>query len=231
MILESAFLKIPEILLSNDDTDSLYEAYIASVFSNAILLELNSKNISDPMKCINLEKRYKKGENIRCDMYLDFSGIINKKMNIYGVNEKNWVEFKYFGGIDRNEGNETTTENPGKIMFDIFRLLQYAPKDEAKYFINIFNDKPNKYLALKRQNGSEREWMACLLKSGLQKIEFILDEEPNTIKKVFKGVANLKLEVTLRNLVFEPIKISKSKNFYGYLNQIIDFKIISKKNE
>lgn len=90
MIIEGAFLKIPEILMSYDNPDGLYEANITNLFTMGIVLELNARNIDNPLNKIQMEKRYDRNVNVRCDMYLDFSQFLSdEKLNIYGVKNKN----------------------------------------------------------------------------------------------------------------------------------------------
>ncbi|MDG5854394.1 hypothetical protein [Clostridium beijerinckii] len=229
MIIEAALLKLPEILTGYEDTDGLYEANIANLFAMAVLTELNARNIDNPLEKIQMEKRYSADKNIRCDMYLDFSKVIIKdRLSKYGVYQKNWIEFKYFGGINRNKGNETKSENAGSIVYDIFRLIKYTNKsnNEGIYAMCCFNNSIDKYLAFNKQNGNERTWLKNILKSGINKWEFDLDKEPNTIKKVFKGINKVKMKVTTRTTCFEPLEKNSLDAFWGYLIQIIDGEFI-----
>ncbi len=57
MIVESAFLKIPEILLSHESPDLLYEANITNLFTSGVILELNARNINNPLQKIHMEKK------------------------------------------------------------------------------------------------------------------------------------------------------------------------------
>lgn len=228
MIIEAALLKLPEILMGYEDTDGLYEANIANLFSMAILTELNARNIDNPLEKIQMEKRYNTDKNIRCDMYLDFTKVIPKdRLSIYAIYQKNWIEFKYFGGINRNKGTETKSENAGSIVYDIFRLIKYSNKNrlEGIYAMCGFNNYPEKYLAFSRQDGTKREWLYNMFKSGINEWEFNLDEEPNTVKKVFKGLNNVKMKVKTRTTFFEPLENNSSEAFWGYLIQILDGKI------
>lgn len=228
MIIESALLKLPEILMGYEDTDGLYEANIANLFSMAILTELNARNIDNPLEKIQMEKRYTTDKNIRCDMYLDFDKVIPKdRLYKYGVYQKNWIEFKYFGGINRNKGTETKSENAGSIVYDIFRLIKYSNKSSKQgiYAMCAFNNSPERYLAFNRQDGTEREWLYSMLKAGINDWEFDLGKEPNTVKKVFKGLNNVKMKVKTRTTYFEPLEDNSSDAFWGYLIQILDSKI------
>jgi hypothetical protein len=141
MIIESAFLKIPEVLINHTDPDLLYEANITNLFTNGVILELNSRNIDNPMMKIHMEKRYVENTNSRCDIFLDFSTFINDAdFNTYGIYSRNWIEAKYFGGINRNKGTETKSENAGSIIYDIFRLTYFCKdRESGKFSLNIFN--------------------------------------------------------------------------------------------
>ncbi|MBF4696040.1 hypothetical protein [Fusibacter ferrireducens] len=234
MIIEGAFLKIPEILINHSDPDLLYEANITNLFTNAVILELNARNIDNPLMKIHMEKRYSKNENIRCDIYMDFSSFINDEVyKAYEIKSKNWIEAKYFGGINRNKGSETKSENAGSIIYDMFRLIYYNHNNEineekhGKYSLNMFNDNPQKYLAYSRKNGEPRTWIKSFLSSGVHELNFDLLSEPNSIRRIFVGVNDLKMKLKIRNTIFEPI-IQKENyiSFYGYLSQIIDYQLI-----
>ncbi|UZQ50472.1 hypothetical protein [Clostridium kluyveri] len=229
MIIESALFKLPEILMGYENTDGLYENNIANLFSMAILTELNARNIDNPLGKIQMEKRYDKDINIRCDMYLDLTRIIpEEKLSQYGIYQKNWLEFKYFGGINRNNGNITKSKNAGKIMYDIFRLINYTDKNNKNglYSICVFNDLPKNYLAFNRRDDNKREWLNYILTPGINEWIFELNDETNTVKEAFKDVANIKMEVKTRTTCFEPLKEQKDKAFWGYLIQVLDGKII-----
>jgi hypothetical protein len=237
LIVESAFLKIPEILLSHKEPDLLYEANITNLFTNGIILELNARNIDNPMRKIYMEKRYKSNINARCDVFLDFSSFINKN-DFYGysISSKSWVEAKYFGGINRNSGHETKSENAGSIIYDIFRLIWFTHLEgnigDAKYSLNVFNDCPTKYLAFFRQDRKKRQWINALTSCGINQLHFDLEDEPNSIRKIFKNINSLVMDIKLRNLVFEPIQVLNDRIcFYGYLNQIIEYNIKINNNE
>jgi len=121
VFIESAFYKIPEILLSNNRSN-LYEASVRNILSLSFLLEFNARNIASPMERIKLEQKYP-DTKWRCDLLLDLEGLYDKFIyKHFGVAEKNWFEIKYFGGRGRRKGTETKTGNIGKILNDILRL-------------------------------------------------------------------------------------------------------------
>jgi len=221
MIIEGAFLKIPEVLLNYDDRDGLYEANNASLLANSIVLEFNARNIDNPLMKIQLEKRYKKKENIRCDLYANFD-FVSKDLEEYGYFKENWIEAKYFGSLERTEGSETKSENAGSIMYDLYRLIKNTDKNVRKglYLLVILSHDPRKYLAFNRKDKTKRDWLYGLLNCGTNDIRFNLDEEPECIKKMFNHEKDLQIKVKTRTLLFEPLKENQD-NFYGYLIQIL----------
>ena len=224
MIIEGAFLKIPEILLNYDNKDDLYEANIVSLLTNAIILELNARNIDNPLMKLQLEKRYNSEKNIRCDLYTYFDFIKDNKLNEYGYFNENWIEVKYFGDLDRAKGNQTKTENAANIMYDLYRLAKNSDANISKglYSLNIFGHNISKYLAFNRKDKSERIWLRTLLKSGVNKFSFNLDEEPPTQQNVFGGVNKVEFSGKIRTLLFEPL-CTENNQFSGYLIQILSF--------
>lgn len=231
MIIESALLKLPEILVAYEDIDGLYEANIANLFSMAILTELNARNIDNPLEKIQIEKRYIKDENRRCDMYLDFTKVISQNNLLkYGIYQKNWIEFKYFGNFNRNKGDQTKSENVGKIAYDIYRLIKYTDNSQdGIYLVCGFNENPKEYLAFGKSSGDKRDWLYNIFKAGINEWEFNLAKEVKTIKKVFKDVDNIKMRVKTRTTFFEPLEKDVTGCFWGYLIQVLDGEITSVK--
>lgn len=232
MIIEGAFLKIPEVLVQYNNPEELYEANITNLLTNGIILELNARNIDNPLMKIQMEKRYNEYINTRCDIYVDFSSFIKESdLNKYGFYSENWIEAKYFGGINRNKGNETKSENAGSIMFDLYRLIKNTHaenKERGLYSLNIFNESPNKYLAFYRSDKSKRYWIEGILNTGVQELQFNLEKEPKTIKRIFRDVENLEMNLKIRSLSFCPLlKLDvDEKGFYGYLIQILDYNLV-----
>ncbi|HBJ2608378.1 hypothetical protein FDA77_07015 [Clostridium botulinum] len=233
MIIEGAFLKIPEILMSYDNPDGLYEANITNLFTMGIVLELNARNIDNPLNKIQMEKRYDRNINVRCDMYLDFSQFLSdEKLNIYGIKNKNWIEAKYFGGLKRNSGSETKSENAGSIIYDIFRIIKNTHEnnciDDAKYVVCIFNEKPDLYLALNRKDKSRREWIDYMLSSGISQVVFEKDKEPKSIRKYFEQEGVISINTKVRTTDFIPIENDNTKvRFWGYLIQVLEYEIVT----
>ena len=119
MLIEGAFMKIPEVLDYYGEDHYLYESSISHLFSNSLILELNARNIDNPLNKIFFEKRYDPLVNKRCDIYTNFD-FLNENLYSYGYYRENYIEVKYFGNRNRQKGNQTKSENAGSIICDIY---------------------------------------------------------------------------------------------------------------
>lgn len=242
MIIEGAFLKLPELLLGHSYPRSQYEATLVNHLAMGVLLELAARNIELPMYKIHIEKPYsdisKKKSPGRADLYVDLSGIFKKGLchNEYGMKNHNWLEAKYFGGIGRQRGRPQKVINAALIAIDLLRLCLFVQETRSKdrgnsrYLVLIFNRNPKDYLAFSRQNSSNREWINSLLRPGEKKIEITLEPETKTFKEKFgngfidfKNNFSMKLRIYTR--AFEPIECSSPFLYWGFLIRIVDFEI------
>ncbi len=76
MIIEQAFVALPELLLGNYYAVQEYEAGIVGVLRMAILQELNGRNVSHPIQHLQAERRYDSGAPRRVDLYVDIEGLM-----------------------------------------------------------------------------------------------------------------------------------------------------------
>lgn len=242
MIIEGAFLKLPELLLGHTSPRSQYEATLTNHLAIGVLLELSARNIGLPMHKIHIEKPYpnidKNKSPGRTDLYVDLEGVFTRGLwyDEYGMKKDNWIEAKYFGGIGRQIGSQTKTENAAMIALDIFRLCLFVKEERSKYrengrfLILVFNREPKKYLAFSRQNSSKREWLNFLLQPGQNFIEIKLEKEPNSFKRTFGNgfvnfTKNLYMNLRVFNYSFEPIECKSEFLYWGFLIRIVDFEI------
>ncbi len=86
MIIEGAFLKLPELLLGHMFPKEQYEATIANRLAMGVLLELSARNIELPMHRIHLEKPYKDVSKSRspgrADLYVNLQPTFRKKFKV-----------------------------------------------------------------------------------------------------------------------------------------------------
>lgn len=244
MIVEGAFLKLPELLLGHSSPRRLYEATLTSHLAMGVLLELPARNIELPMHQIHIERSYP-DKNLskapgRVDLYIDLSGVYTEGLwhELYGMKPDNWIEAKFFGGIGRNVGTQTKTTNSAVIALDLFRLCLFVQewrskyRNNARYFLMIFNRHPNEYLAIYRQSSDfpEREWLNRLLQPGDKQVHISLEREPLAFRKQFPAIiaeSSSPLDMKLRAITREfcPIEAIKPNLYWGYLIRVIDFEI------
>ena len=100
MLIESAFYKLPEVLLSNFAHSDTYEGTLASSFIACLLMELNGRNIPNPHEHVHMEKPYPMVKldqrRWRADLYVNLEGAtrVDFQTALYGLREKNWIELK-----------------------------------------------------------------------------------------------------------------------------------------
>jgi len=224
MIIENAFYKIPEILMSYDNIDDGYEGNIVNLLMTAVVLEFNIRNVDTPLKLIRTEKRYHMNNRQRCDMYVDYRDTYDERiLTKYNIQSKNYIEAKYYGGKKRHSGNEVKTQKVGEFIYDIYRLFNYTDSNDGKYLFAIFNDKPETYLAFKKQTNDglkERNWLMDLLYEGIHNISFSLDDESRTIKKIFKNAANVNFNFIANTISIKPVLAKTKDAFWCYLIKI-----------
>ena len=177
MIIESAFLKLPELLISSTDHGDIYEATIVHFMSLAINMELNSRNITKPYEYVFTEKPYfssvKKRRRLQSDLFVNLENLMfNDPRNyLYGVRDKNWIEVKAYLGSTRHQSSEPKTVHSGKIIRDLLRLcvlpeeFQGKHRVNGRYLLQVFSDVPDKYLAFSRS--TNRGWLNNFFKEGV----------------------------------------------------------------
>lgn len=243
MIIEGAFLKLPELLLGHMFPKEQYEATLLNYLAMGVLLELSARSIELPMHRIHLERPYPEVSGHvtgRADLYVNLGGTSGHGLghNLYGMKPDNWIEAKFFGGIGRQAGTQTKVENAGRIAFDLFRLCLFVQEERSKvrnngrYLVVVFNRRPQDYLAFRRQKSGFRDriWLTRLLQPGDNEIDIALDDEPPSFKKTFGAQfvehhPNLCFHLMVTTRVFSPIESHLKYLYWGYLVRVVDFKI------
>jgi len=243
MIIEGAFLKLPELLLGHTFPSEQFEATQTNYLAMAALLELSGRNIQAPMRRVHLEKPYPKltasKSPGRADLYIDLRGLFTGLWeNLYGMKPHNWIEAKYFSGIDRNNPSQPKTQNAARIILDLMRLCLFVQEDRSqtrdrgRYLVLVFNREPSQYVAFRRNNSRipERTWLTELLNPGDHRVLFSLNDEPGSFRHVLgrgtsEGRQNLEFELRVVTRSFSPIAPSSDFLYWGYLVRIVDFEI------
>jgi len=240
MIIESAFYNLPELLMIMGSDRDMYEATLINSFAMGVHSALNARNIDMPTKRIHAEKPYPElNDNItpgRADLFVDLSSIYGSSFHqSYGMNQSNWIEAKYFGGLGRVKSAQGKTNNAGSILLDILRLsllvkeARSKNRENARYLLLLFNRHPEEYLSLKR-NSCVKEWIIPMLKPGRGELDINVHEQPvsciKTIsKKLYSEKTDLKLHFEYKTHLFEPLKLDARFMPWGALVRIPKFDI------
>jgi hypothetical protein len=186
MLIEQAFMSLPEIMLGAGYARQEYEAGIVSAFSLAILQELNGRNVTKPISCMCAEKKYlEKGRSLRADLHLNLSHTYtgSHALSKFGYRFSNWIEAKYFR---KTKGTPPSTKNLGMLAADIIRLMVLPPlgtkerSSTGRYLLHVYQGDPLRHINPKRKarGAPDRVWPTKLVQAGTQIVESLeLDQE------------------------------------------------------
>ena len=225
MLIEQAFLMLPELLLSNFDHGSEVELTIVHLFASALQMEMNARNIPRPFASVLTEKPYEgvafDRRAVRADLYVDLSSAVrfDGRMLAYGVRPKNWIEAK--APLMTGRGSPAALR-PRLLIRDYFRLC-LLPKEwpgtstaleNGRYLLWILDKNPRETLA-------EDAWVRPVLKPGVHTVRLdlhSLDEQ-----------RAMSLEASVYTLSFEPNPHNAPQPlFWGYLLRIVRFRVWNK---
>ena len=220
MIIEQAFVALPELLLGNHYAVQDYEAGIVGVLSMAILQELNGRNVVHPIQHLQAERRYNPTSRRRADLFVNVRRLMvtNRRLGNYGWRHHNWVEAKFYRNkshIQRHATNKATYQ--GQLIADLIRLTCLVPltlgnrDSNGRYFLHVYDDEPKYYLAY-----HDRAWVRALHQAGRQDIVINqLTEESDTAKSKFgEGLQQLQIQATVTNLVNFPVTTADEGTHY-----------------
>ena len=227
MLIEQAFMSLPEIMVGAGYARQDYEAGIVSALSLAILQELNGRNINKPISCMCAERKYlKEGRSLRADLHVNlrrtFSG--TQALSDFGFRFSNWIEAKYFR---KTKGTPPSTQNLGMLAADLLRLMMLPPSNETykdrvgtdksatgRYLLHVYRGEPFKHINPKRKarGTNDRQWPNELIKEGMQTIESLeLDVETKTfLQHVGTNLKNASVQMDVTNFVLKPFASSNS---------------------
>ena len=239
MIIESAFLKLPELLTSKSDHHGTLEATVVNFFSVAILMELNSRNVPKAFGRLHSEKPYptkdKSGNPLRADLFVKLDGVFPfpARMEVYGAESENWIEAKtFFASARRSNSASPKTREAGKILKDLLRLcLLPSLGPSGRYLLLVFAGEASESVALQGRN-QDRKWLSGLLTEGLTDVQVNLMDEPKVLKEAigpgFVQPYELEMRLRLHTMIFQPHSCTTRGSyplFRGYLVRIHGFRI------
>jgi hypothetical protein len=245
VIVENAFLKLPELLVLRDYDRfrETSEATVTHLFASAVLMELDSRNVSRPFDLVHIEKPYPVPADIsaKADLFVDLARAVPKAYDgplaHYGTRAHNWIEVKAFLSSVRGGSKPPTTKNVGKILRDLLRLCLLPGQSLcSRYMLIVFSGQRSESLAMSRRDGKRRKWLDDLLTEGyIDTLRIDLSEEPPHLRAAvglgFKEATDLQVGLKLRTMVFEPKGVGASRRdrtqplFWGYLARIRWFDI------
>jgi len=240
LIVENAFLKLPELLTSSFDHSDTFESTVVHLLAVAVLMELNSRNVERPFEHVFTEKPYsvkdKDGRPIQADMLIKLEGAVptRGRMELYGVREQNWIEVKAFLSSVRRGSPPPTTANAGRVLRDLLRLcllpeeLQGGIRQNGRYLLVVFACPPPQSIAMQSRSG-DRVWLSRLFTEGYTDLKFDLSDEPKTLREAvgpgFIRFPSLQGSLKLRTMMFQPEGNKNDPLFWGYLARIRYFQI------
>ena len=212
LLIEQAFMNLPEILTGSGYPSQDYEGGIVAAYALALLQELNGRNVNNPISALQMERPFRprdtplktttgKARYFRCDVHVDGSKVRmgSKLLSAYGWRHSNWIEAKFFRcfnpltGAPRATGNKDV--NKGALIADLIRLITLVPRTRPKkgeedicgrYMLHIYSRKPGDHVSLSFNDGGkrpERLWLKGLLKAGQNEVkDFKLDSETTNVK-------------------------------------------------
>jgi hypothetical protein len=219
LIIEQAFLQLPEILHGSGYLQQDYEAGIVGALSLSVLQVLNGHNTANPISCLQHEKLFRKGGTfagapnpryLRADLYVDIEKLFvaNRRLAQYGWRHFAWLEAKFLRNQTDNgakhSGNKST--HVANFLADLIRLAVLVPESggttsKGRYFLHVYDSDPKWYLTF-----SNRSWMKALCLPGVQRLTIDnLDQEPQTIRKSLGEFRGLKIELGITNMVVRPL--------------------------
>lgn len=232
MIIESAFLKLPELMLSSYSHSGNVEAMVVHYLAAGLQMELNSRSVPFAYNHITVEKPYpnqsRTGTVFRADLLFDSGGSIPNvaRLDQYGFREKQWLEAKTF--FSKGRASPATTQNVGRVVKDMIRLcllpeeLQGRIRQNGRYVLLVFDKHPTKYLAY-----ASRDWLRKIFEERTPTLNIELNsEKPSLVSSIVgQGSINAKVDLSLSVLHFEPSHDTPGPVYWGYLLRIDRFAI------
>lgn len=214
MLIEQAFMALPEFLVGAPYEIYEHEGTLVMAFSMSLLQELNGRNINNPISVIRGEAAYETGSAKRADLHLrlDSLGIRTDGLRQYGYRDQAWLEAKFCrrhrSGAKQGKQKITGTDAVTEILADVIRLsclppeTMNSPSSHGRYLLHAYQGCAEDFLPL-GEDGANRVWARAMLKSGRAGPVAIdtMVEKKTFDRKVGAGVRGLHLWVGVTNFV------------------------------
>lgn len=233
MLIEQALYTLPEIMALRISS-RFYESSVSSAFAMSLSMQLASRGIQNPHLKIQQEAIYGRaealGRNLRADMLVELPQIGSNTAaeHAFGFRRRNYVEVKFFRSPGRSS-NAPGTEYAGALVAELVRLMtlpveiQSNIRDVGRYLLHVYQGKPSDYLAFRRQDGTNREWVQALLRPGPARVSVALAREPDTLVRVVgEDLGDLRLELDVTNTVIRPMYVALADQDFRFCLSRID---------
>lgn len=238
MLIEQAFILLPEILHGSGYQQQNYEAGLVGAFSLAILQALNGHNTPNPIGCLQHEKLYRPNgvyagmqppRYLRADLFLDIERlyVANRRLSQYGWRHHAWLEAKFLrnqAGPQGNAHSTNKTAHAAAFLADLVRLATLVPEaaplsHAGRYFLHVYDAHPRFYLPSKGKS-----WFRALTTAGRQDLEIAdLQTESQTLRNLLGDLDGYSLSAKVTNLVLEPIDTQHRPVYHCILSRIDSF--------
>lgn len=233
MLIESAFLKLPELMISSYNHRGNVEAMVVHHFATGLQMELNARSVPFAYNHITVEKPYPKqsqtGTVFRADLLFESGGSVpsGARLDQYGFKEMQWLEVKSF--FSKGSSSPATTQNIGRVVKDVIRLcllpeeLQGSIRQNGRYILLVFDKHPAKYLAF-----SDRDWLRQIFEERAPSVSIDLNSERSSLVSsiINQGSINARVDLSLSVMHFEPSTETPTPVYWGYLLRINKFAIL-----
>lgn len=234
MLIESAFLKLPELLLSSFTYKGNVEATVVNCLVTGLYMELIARSVPFPYSHITVEIPYPEqsrvGTVFRADLLFEAGGSIPLSsiplLERYGFKKKQWLEAKSF--FSKGNSSPSKTQNIGRVVKDVIRLCLFPEegtgehRDNGRYMLLVFDKHPSQYLAY-----SDRNWLKQIFEKRTPSVSIDLGSEKSSLVNaiVAQNSINARVDLSLSVLHFEPSTKTSSSVYWGYLFRIDKFSI------
>ena len=231
-------MAMPEFLTGTPFSAYQFEATISNAFTLAMLQELNSRNVQNPIALLRSEVSYP-GTSKHADIHIGLKplNIFNKDFASYGYYEDNWLEAKFCRLSTAGTPNIPALTSTYLLLKDLLRLCMLVPdappntdSSSGRYLLHAYQDNPSQYLVYKRNSGgsrTERAWLTPLLEAGDHRIvvnDLAKEKTKSFDTNVGKKAALYQLEAHITNLVHKP-RTASPNVYYIVLTRINDFTV------
>lgn len=239
MMIEQAFLALPEVLHGSGYQRQDYEAGIINALTLSMLQVLNGRNVNNPISCIQSEKMFRKagqyaGLNypryLRADLYVNLYKmfVANNRLSQYGWRHNLWLEGKFrrkgAGNGDSHSGNKTNYV--ATTLADLIRLAVLVPEEKelsnaGRYFLHVYDAHPQYYLTFRSRN-----WCKKICEPGDHEVVLEnLDKEPESVRTLLGDLGDLKVEVQITNLTAWPLHNENQPVYWCCLTRFNSLKV------